>query len=210
MRTHRTGLVLLVALLAVANACAKKPAVEPAIPADLVVLTSDPDSTTVGRATVTAQGQTVDLTADREATRVPAGQAPTSPTVMSADDIQQRFAPAFDARPPRPLEFLMYFETGSDTLTPASQAELARTVDVIRARPVPDVTVIGHTDTTGDARLNATLGLQRATLILNQLVAAGVPAGQIEATSHGEADLLVPTADNVAEARNRRVEITVR
>ena len=95
-------------------------------------------------------------------------------------------------------------------VTPASQAELRRTVEVIRNRPVPDVSVIGHTDTTGDAASNATLGLQRATLIRNQLIAAGVPAAQIDTTSHGEADLLVPTADNVAEARNRRVEITVR
>jgi outer membrane protein OmpA-like peptidoglycan-associated protein len=29
-------------------------------------------------------------------------------------------------------------------------------------------------------------------------------------TSHGEATLLVPTADNVNEPRNRRVDITVR
>jgi outer membrane protein OmpA-like peptidoglycan-associated protein len=35
-------------------------------------------------------------------------------------------------------------------------------------------------------------------------------ASMIEVTSHGEADLLVKTADQVLEARNRRVEITVR
>jgi outer membrane protein OmpA-like peptidoglycan-associated protein len=32
----------------------------------------------------------------------------------------------------------------------------------------------------------------------------------IEARSHGEAELLVPTRDNVSEPKNRRVEITVR
>ena len=32
----------------------------------------------------------------------------------------------------------------------------------------------------------------------------------IEVTSHGEADLLVKTADEVADPRNRRVEITIR
>ena len=35
-------------------------------------------------------------------------------------------------------------------------------------------------------------------------------APTIEATTHGEADLLVKTPDNTPEPRNRRVEITVR
>ena len=143
-------------------------------------------------------------------TRITSGQPPAAPTTMALDEFQQRFGSVMSARPPQPLQFLLYFETGSDQLTPVSQAELTRTVDVIRNRPFPDVTVIGHTDTTGDAAANATLGLRRATLIREQLVAAGVPGSEIDATSHGEADPLVPTTDNVAEARNRRVEITVR
>ena len=42
------------------------------------------------------------------------------------------------------------------------------------------------------------------------LVSAGLSLGQIEVGSHGESNLLVPTADNVNEPRNRRVEVTVR
>jgi OOP family OmpA-OmpF porin len=202
------AVIVTTALLAAA--CRVPPPAQPVVPADVIVLVADPESTTIGRAVVTAAGRSVNLASEHEATRVRPGQAPTTPTVMPDDEVRRLFDAALVARPPQPLEFLLYFETGSDTLTPASQAELTRTVDVIRNRAVPDVSVVGHTDTTGDAASNATLGLQRATLIRNQLVAAGVPAAQIEATSHGEADLLVPTADNVAEARNRRVEITVR
>lgn len=80
----------------------------------------------------------------------------------------------------------------------------------MRDRPVPDLSVVGHTDTAGDAGANAQLGLRRATLVRDQLVAAGVPASQVDATSHGEEDLLIATADNIAGARNRRVEVTVR
>jgi outer membrane protein OmpA-like peptidoglycan-associated protein len=32
----------------------------------------------------------------------------------------------------------------------------------------------------------------------------------VEAASHGEANLLVPTPDGIEEAKNRRVEVTVR
>jgi outer membrane protein OmpA-like peptidoglycan-associated protein len=42
------------------------------------------------------------------------------------------------------------------------------------------------------------------------LVQAGLAASTVVVSSHGEADLVVKTRDNVPEPRNRRVEITVR
>ena len=58
--------------------------------------------------------------------------------------------------------------------------------------------------------MNVELGLRRATTIRGRLIEAGVASSMIEVSSHGEADLLIKTADDVAEPRNRRVEITVR
>ena len=58
--------------------------------------------------------------------------------------------------------------------------------------------------------MNFELGLRRANAIRSRLVDAGVDPSLIEVTSHGEADLLVQTADEVPESRNRRVEIAVR
>lgn len=182
----------------------------PPPPSDIVVLAADPETGSLGRALVQAQGATIELATDLSSTRVAPGQPPGTPTTISPAEFQQRFGPVLAARAPQPLQFLLYFETGGDVLTPESQAALGRTVEAIRVRPAADVSVIGHTDTTGDAARNAFLGRQRADLVRDRLVAAGIPAAQVDASSHGEADLLVPTADNVAEARNRRVEITVR
>jgi outer membrane protein OmpA-like peptidoglycan-associated protein len=42
------------------------------------------------------------------------------------------------------------------------------------------------------------------------LVARGVPAEDIVAIGRGKRQLLIPTADGVAEPKNRRVEIVVR
>jgi outer membrane protein OmpA-like peptidoglycan-associated protein len=42
------------------------------------------------------------------------------------------------------------------------------------------------------------------------LVAEGIDPAMIQVTSHGEENPLVPTEDEVAEPRNRRVEVTVR
>ena len=75
---------------------------------------------------------------------------------------------------------------------------------------MPDVTVVGHTDTTGTAQANIELGRSRATLIRDRLVAAGLDASLVSVASHGEADLLVPTPDDTLEPRNRFVDVSVR
>jgi outer membrane protein OmpA-like peptidoglycan-associated protein len=75
---------------------------------------------------------------------------------------------------------------------------------------VPDVVVIGHTDTTGTTESNFELGMRRATTVRNMLIDAGLSVGAIDTRSHGELELLVPTANGVFEPKNRRVEITVR
>jgi outer membrane protein OmpA-like peptidoglycan-associated protein len=75
---------------------------------------------------------------------------------------------------------------------------------------VPDVVVVGHTDTMGTLAANAELGMRRATMVRNMLIDAGLDATTIEVTSHGEGDLLVRTPDETPEPRNRRVEISVK
>jgi outer membrane protein OmpA-like peptidoglycan-associated protein len=193
------------------SGCAQ-PQVAPEAPrADLVVLMPDPEDGRLGSATVTgAAGGVVELTRASEGTRVVQGQPPAAPAIVPADDVQRIFGGAMAERPLAPRRFLLYFETGSDTLTEESQALVPEIVAVVGSRPSPDVTVIGHTDTTGDAMANVALGMRRASLIRDRLVGSGLDASRVELASHGEADLLVPTADNTEEARNRRVEVTVR
>jgi outer membrane protein OmpA-like peptidoglycan-associated protein len=82
-------------------------------------------------------------------------------------------------------------------------------LNAVRERPFPDVTAIGHTDTTGTAAANYQLGLRRAEIVRGLLVAAGLDARAIEVASHGEADPLIPTAAQTNEPRNRRVEIQI-
>ena len=152
----------------------------------------------------------VELIERNASTTVTNGAAPTSPTVMSDADVQAVFGAALAVQAPAALRFLLYFELGGDTLTDESRAQLPDVMGAVRRRVAPDVSVIGHTDTTGTADSNAALGLQRATLIRDQLLKAGLDAELIEVVSHGESDPLVPTADSIAEAKNRRVEVIVR
>jgi outer membrane protein OmpA-like peptidoglycan-associated protein len=129
---------------------------------------------------------------------------------QSADEVRQSFGATLQALPAAPTLFMLYFITGTDELTEESKADLQRILSALKQRPVPDVVVIGHTDTVGGAEVNDRLSAQRAVTVKGFLVEIGIPAGRIQTAGRGERELLVPTASNVDEPRNRRVEINVR
>jgi len=83
-------------------------------------------------------------------------------------------------------------------------------VQRLRARQALDLTVAGHTDTSGPARLNEALALRRAQLIAQRLRASGLQDTEIAIEGFGERLLEVPTPDGTREARNRRVVISAR
>ncbi len=95
-------------------------------------------------------------------------------------------------------------------MTPASRSDFPAIVAAVREYASVDTSVVGHSDTAGDARTNLELSLRRALAVGALLAAEGIDPGALEITSHGEANPLVPTGDNVSEPRNRRVEVTVR
>ena len=130
--------------------------------------------------------------------------------MLSDDEVKRVFGAVLAGLPPATQHFNLYLELGGDQLTPASAAMVAEVTAQVRGRLAIDVTVIGHTDTTGDTASNAALGLRRATLIRDLLIQAGLDGTVVDVRSHGESDPVVPTPDNTAEARNRRVEVTIR
>jgi outer membrane protein OmpA-like peptidoglycan-associated protein len=114
------------------------------------------------------------------------------------------------ALPPPPQRFTLYFRFESDELTPGSQSMVPKILESIKNHSVPELLVIGHTDTTGTTAANFDLGRKRAEMVRGVLIDAGLDASAIKITSHGEMDLLVRTADDTFEPRNRRVDISVR
>jgi OmpA-OmpF porin, OOP family len=125
-------------------------------------------------------------------------------------EVEAKFGPALAALPSRPASFTLYFVEGKDEFSAESKLLVDAVFSEIAKRPVPDVVVIGHTDTVGSDRTNDALALQRAETVRAELIRRGVAADSIAAIGRGKRELLVPTADGVAEPRNRRVEILVR
>lgn len=175
---------------------------------ELVVLQPDPDGK---YGSVVVQSEASELVLDQSRTaahRNPDGA--TEAVAVSEADVRELFGTALAARPIPPRKFRLYFTFDSDLLTPESQAEFRAVFEDIRARPHYDVEVIGHTDRMGPDDYNARLSLDRARALRRTLIQRGLDGDRIIATGRGEVDPLVPTADNVEEPRNRRVEITVR
>lgn len=129
---------------------------------------------------------------------------------MTREDVHQIFASTVDALPGRPATFMLYFLEGKDELTAESKAELEKVFGELKRRPLPDIMVIGHTDTVGTLAYNDKLSLARAERLRDMLVGLGLPGERVQAAGRGKRELLVPTDENVAEPRNRRVEINVR
>jgi len=124
--------------------------------------------------------------------------------------VRQRYAETLAALPQRAAVFVVYFETGTDTLVPESQARLQQIKAELGNRPAPEIIVIGHTDTVDTPEYNDKLSLRRAETVKRILMDVGIAADSIVAQGRGERELLVPTKDRVDEPRNRRVEIRVR
>ena len=178
-------------------------------PPDRVVLLPDADGK-VGAVIVKSAGS------ERVLKTAYAGLAVDAKGVAQAQSedaatVNARYAATLAARPPRPASFTVYFVSGSATeLAPESKPVFEQIKSTLAGRPAPEITVIGHTDRVGKVEANDALSIQRATTVRDQLQAAGIRAAAMDVAGRGEREPLVATADEVAEPKNRRVEIGVR
>lgn len=181
----------------------------PAPPVDQVVLLPNADGSTGKLIVRSSAGEQVLSTPYASAQSNNRGELQTS--VGDAASVKERYGDALSAQPSRPVSFTLYFVSGSaDQLTPASIATLDQIKASLSERAVPEISVIGHTDRVGKLEANDSLSVQRAESVKKLLLAAGIAAGSMEASGRGEREPLVQTADEVAEDRNRRVEINIR
>jgi outer membrane protein OmpA-like peptidoglycan-associated protein len=176
----------------------------------LVVLLPDGDGQTAGRATVSNRAGGTDLASPHDATVVFADRPPSPAAPLKQSDARQIFGDVLSALPPPPQTFTLYFRFESNELTEESRSKIPGIRDAIKNHPVPELLIIGNTDTAGSKASNFDLGLRRAGVARLYLIANGIDPSTIEITSHGELDPLIPTADGVLEPRNRRVDISVR
>jgi outer membrane protein OmpA-like peptidoglycan-associated protein len=174
-----------------------------------VILVPDPDGH-IGKAEVATSGGTQLLEKAGDMTRVTDPAAPPS-AVMTADAnyIAVTFADALAVEPSQPEKFILFFETGTITLTSESSAEIATIIAAIKHRGAVSVSISGHTDAAGSALLNDKLARERSAFVSTLLQQKGINPDLMIVSSHGMGNPLVPNPAGVAELRNRRVEVIV-
>ena len=133
-----------------------------------------------------------------------------TPGTTTPQAVQQTYGDLLSQLPARPRRFTVQFEPNGNRLAAGADAVLAEMRAALALLPAPEVVVTGHTDRVGTLEANDRLSLVRAEAVREILVAGGVPAAAITVAGRGEREPAVPTADEVAEARNRRVEIKIR
>jgi OOP family OmpA-OmpF porin len=102
------------------------------------------------------------------------------------------------------------FESGSAILTVAGRGVLDDMAAAIMRVGVPQLDIVGHTDSAGDRQNNILLSVQRADAVKAYLNQRGIEAQRMIVSGRGP-DL--PVADNATSAgraRNRRIEFIIR
>lgn len=157
---------------------------------------------------VTASGKTLRLDKPYATAELRAGQL--TPAISSAETVQAEYGALLAQQPVRPRSFTVQFEANGNRLASGAEAVLTEMRTALATLPAAEVVITGHTDRVGLLEANDRLSLVRAEAVRDILIAAGVPRHAITVAGRGEREPVVPTADEVAEARNRRVEIKVR
>jgi outer membrane protein OmpA-like peptidoglycan-associated protein len=118
------------------------------------------------------------------------------------------YAGLLSVMPYPPRVYVLYFTEGTTDLTAESKPILEALRKAVS--PGAEVQIVGHTDTVGSSQDNDELSRDRAVEIRAALVRQGLPLENARVTGRGEREPRVPTADNVSEPANRRVEVILR
>ena len=123
-------------------------------------------------------------------------------------------AAAAAAKPASPPQtFVIYFEHEETDIPPEAMPTIDKAVAAIAAARAngtySHVKVIGYSDSVGSRIYAQHRSQERATVVRDALVRAGVPAREIKTEGRGKRNPEVPTANHVVQPRNRRVRIII-
>ncbi len=99
------------------------------------------------------------------------------------------------------------FDTGSAAIQPSLQPVLDQFAQGLNNQPNMLVTIIGHTDSTGNDAINNPLSVNRAASARDYLVARGVWAQRMQIDGRGSREPIADNSSEAGRAKNRRIEI---
>jgi outer membrane protein OmpA-like peptidoglycan-associated protein len=102
------------------------------------------------------------------------------------------------------------FDTNQADIKPNFRPILDRFATTLSENPGTQVTIVGHTDSTGGDAINQPLSLDRAAHTRDYLAARGIDPNRFTVEGRAAHEPIASNDDPAGRARNRRVEIFVR
>ncbi|HSH68298.1 MAG TPA: OmpA family protein, partial [Deferrisomatales bacterium] len=104
----------------------------------------------------------------------------------------------------------MSFPVGQSIIMPENYALLSKVQRAIRTFDSPDLTIEGHTDSTGALEMNNHLSQQRAEAVQAYLLANGVTTeDKVTGVGYGPSRPLAPNTTAEGRAQNRRIDVII-
>jgi OmpA-OmpF porin, OOP family len=101
------------------------------------------------------------------------------------------------------------FETDRANLSPSAADLVKRVAEAMKKNPNLKISVVGHTDSTGDYNYNVQLSERRAKAFADALIKDGVAANRLTAVGVGPQSPVATNDTPEGRAQNRRVELVV-
>lgn len=98
------------------------------------------------------------------------------------------------------------FDTGKDTIKPASFERLDGVVEYMTHKKDVKIEISGHTDNVGKPETNKQLSLRRAQACRKYLVDKGIDGSRVEAVGFGDEQPVASNDTPEGRAQNRRIE----
>ncbi len=103
--------------------------------------------------------------------------------------------------------YMVFFDFDRAAITPEARQIIAAAAQDFKSGRYVRIVVTGHTDTMGTNSYNKKLSMRRAYAVQREFESHGIPSTSVATVGVGKDSLMVPTADGVREAQNRRAEI---
>ena len=101
------------------------------------------------------------------------------------------------------------FATGRYDLSPQAQNSLVQAAQTLATYVDTTITIVGHTDSTGNDAINTPLSFNRAKAVADYLNQRGVAAGRMSVSGQGSRQPVADNSTDAGRAQNRRVEILI-
>ncbi len=103
----------------------------------------------------------------------------------------------------------IYFETNKFDVNNQSELSLLKLINIFQKYPKTNITVEGHTDSTGRDTYNMELSKKRAESVTNFLTRNGIDSSRIQTNWYGEEQPKYDNATAEGRSKNRRVELAI-